>query len=105
MPFKVLKYFSSDKIFLFASLRQRDLIQEKLMFFFLEIVTHTTAGLVEKWLLSPEKNWFVAGICLIWKLMEYTNNNSPDACIIPTFLNKFYNWNYSKFSPEKLHLS
>ena len=33
-------------------------------------------------LYSQEKWWFVAGICLIWKLMEYTNDHSPDASII-----------------------
>ena len=33
----------------------------------------------------------VAGICLIWKLMEFTNDHSPDACIIPTpFWNKTF---------------
>ena len=33
--------------------------------------------------------WFVAGICLIWKLMEHTNGHSPDAFIIPTLQNNF----------------
>ena len=28
---------------------------------------------------------FVAGFCLIWKLMEFTNHHSPDTPIIPTF--------------------
>ena len=36
--------------------------------------------------------------------MEYTSDHSPDACIIPTRIN-VYNWRYSKFSLEKLHLS
>ena len=48
--------------------------------------TNTTVlGLIEKGLLSQEKCWFVAGICLIWKLTEYTNDNGPDAPLTPTF--------------------
>ena len=38
---------------------------------------------------SQEECWLVAGICIIWKLMEYKNDPSPDACIIPTFQNNF----------------
>ena len=60
------------------------------MGFFSEVLTHTTVlGLIEKGCYFQEKCWFVAGICLIWKLMEYTNDHSPDAPIIPTFLYKF----------------
>ena len=54
---------------------------------------------------SPEKCWLLAWICLIWKVMEYTNDHSPDACIIPHFRKIFYNWSYSKLSMEKSHLS
>ena len=35
--------------------------------------------------------WFVAGNCLSWKLMEHTNDHSPDASIIRTLQNNFYN--------------
>ena len=31
-----------------------------------------------------EKCWFEAAVCLMWKLSEYANDHSPDACIIPT---------------------
>ena len=41
---------------------------------FSEIFTHTTVGLIEKGYYSQEKCWFVTGICLIWKLMEYKND-------------------------------
>ena len=34
---------------------------------------------------SQEKCWFVAEICLIWELIEYKNDDSPNASIIPTF--------------------
>ena len=40
---------------------------------------------------SPEKCWLLAWIYLIWKVMEYTNDHSPDACIIPHFKIIFYN--------------
>ena len=36
-------------------------------------------------LFLKENWWFVAGICLIWKLTECTNDHSPDASIILTF--------------------
>ena len=57
MSFKVLKYFSNDKIsfFLFASLLKRDLKLKKLMFFFSETLTDTTVGLIEKGLLFSGK--------------------------------------------------
>ena len=34
----------------------------------------------------PKKKCFVTRICLIWKLTEYTNDRSPDAPIIPTYI-------------------
>ena len=57
MSFKVLKYFSSDKIsfFFFASLWQQDLRLEKLMFFS-EISTHTTIRLNRKRVVILRKN-------------------------------------------------
>ena len=36
-------------------------------------------------LLSPEICEFMAGICLIWKLEEYTNYHRSNVPIIPTF--------------------
>ena len=36
-------------------------------------------------LLSPEICEFMAGICLIWKLEEYTNDHRSNVPIIPTF--------------------
>ena len=65
-----------------------------------EIWTHTTVGVFHQ-----KKCWLLAWICLIWKVMEYTNDHSPDACIIPHFRKFFYNWSYSKLSMEKSHLS
>ena len=35
----------------------------------------------------------------------YTNNHSPDACIILNFRINSSNWSYSKFSIKRLHLS
>ena len=37
--------------------------------------------------------------------MEYKNDHSADAPIIPTFYIDFYKWSCSKFSLEKFHLS
>ena len=73
MTFKVLKYFSNGKInfFLFACLEKN--------FFFRNLDPHNSRPF------SPEKCWFLACICLIWKLIEYANDHSPDASIIPTF--------------------
>ena len=56
----------------------------KIHVFYSEILNYITVGLIEKGLLFPGK-MFVAGICLFWKLMEYTNDHSLDACIIPAF--------------------
>ena len=63
MFFKVLKYFSNDKIsfFLFAWPN---------FLFFRNLEPHSSR------LFSPEKCWFLASICLVWKLMEYTNGHS-----------------------------
>ena len=57
MSFKVLKYFSSGQIcfLLFACLYLKDLKREKMMFFFFEILTHTTAVIIEKEVLFPGK--------------------------------------------------
>ena len=52
--------------------------------FFVELLTRKAVGLIEKWLLFPRK-MVCAGTCLILKLIEYTNDHSPDASIIPTF--------------------
>ena len=60
------------------------------MFFFSKIFTHRIIDSIEKKVIIPRKNvglWFE--ICLIWKLMEYTNDHSPNASIIPIFQNKF----------------
>ena len=86
MFFKVLKYFSNDKIsfFLFAWPN---------FLFFRNLEPHNSRPS------SQEKWWFVAGLCFIWKLMEYTNDHNPDASI------HFSNWCYSKFLMKKLHLS
>ena len=60
------------------------------MFFFRNIDSHNSR-LNRKRVVIPKGCycWFVAGICLIGKLKEYTNDHSLDACIIPTFYNKF----------------
>ena len=84
MSFKVLKYFSSGKISFFP-LASLEISNQKNWSFLSEILTHTTEGLIEKEMLFPGFIWFVTGICLIWKLMEYKNVYSLDACIIPTF--------------------
>ena len=58
--------------------------------FFSEILTHTTVGLIEKGLLFPGKV-LVWGCSLPYVEVKWicTNDHSPDACIIPTLLNKF----------------
>ena len=53
---------------------------------FLEILPGATVGLLEKSLNSQEKCWFVAKICRILKLKEYTNDNRRKGPIIGTFL-------------------
>ena len=72
-----------------------------------EILTHKTVGLIEKGLLFPGEmlvcdwnllylevnetcKWFYSGYMHNSHILEYIN---------------VYNWNYSKFSLEKLHLS
>ena len=60
----------------------------KIQGFYSEIVTNTIQGLMEKWFLLARK-MFTAGMCLFWKLMEYKDDHSLDACTIPTFQNKF----------------
>ena len=52
--------------------------------FFRNLDPHSSR-LNRKRVVISKKKWFVAGICLIWKLMGYTNDHSPDAPIIPTF--------------------
>ena len=85
MSFKVLKYFFSGKISFLLLLACGNEISNRnkmiyiFFFFFRNLDLHSSR------LFSQEKWWFVAGICLIWKLMEYTNDHSPDASIIPTF--------------------
>ena len=84
MSFKVLKYFFSGKISFLLLLACGNEISNRnkmiyIFFFFRNLDLHSSR------LFSQEKWWFVAGICLIWKLMEYTNDHSPDASIIPTF--------------------
>ena len=82
MSFKVLKYFFSSKksCFLFAWLWLQDLKPEKMFFFFRNLDQHNGRLFHKKNnVLWPE------GICLIWKLMEHTNDHKPDASIIPIF--------------------
>ena len=77
LSFKVLKYFSVAKRNFFYLLScGNEISNRKKLFFFL---THTTEGFFHK-----KKWWFMAGIYLIWRLMEYTNDHSPDASIITT---------------------
>ena len=52
----------------------------------LKILIHVILGLIEKRSLFPEKYWFVAAICLIWKLKEYSNDYRSNAPTICTFL-------------------
>ena len=54
--------------------------------FFSEVLTQTTIGSIEKKVVIPTKNvglWLE--FAFFWKLMEYTNDHSPDVYIIPTF--------------------
>ena len=53
--------------------------------FFPEVLTGATVGLIENGCNSQEKRWFVAEICLIWKLKRYTNDHRPNAPIIRIF--------------------
>ena len=62
----------------------------KISFFLITCMWRQDLKLKKRSLLfSKEKWWLAAGICLIWKLMEYKNDNSPDVSIITTFYNKF----------------
>ena len=103
ISFKVFKYFCNGKIsfYQYASLSQQDLKPEKLIFplqrswerSFPEVMT---VGWIEKRVvISPQKCWFVARICIFQKLMEFANDHSPDVYIISTFRIIFYNWNYT----------
>ena len=59
---------------------------DKISFFLITCVWRQDLKLKKRSLLfSKEKWWLAAGICLIWKLMEYKNDNSPDVSIITTF--------------------
>ena len=94
---KILKYcFSGKNKFFFYLLACGNKIANRkkiCFFFFRNLEPHNSRPS------SQEKWWFVAGLCLIWKLMEYTNDHNPDASI------NFSNWCYSKFLMKKLHLS
>ena len=73
MSFKVWKYFSNGKISFFLFL-----CWNFFFFFFRNLDPHSSRCF-------SEKCWFLVWICLIWKLMEYTNDDSADASIISTF--------------------
>ena len=86
MSLKVLECFSSGKIGKFLSICLLVVMRcqtGKADVFFRNFDPHNSR------LFSQEKCWFVAGIRIIWKLMEYKNDHSPDACIIPILQNKF----------------
>ena len=56
-----------------------------MMFFFSGVLTRATRViLIKKGCYSQEKCWFVDGICLIQKLVEYTNDYRPGGPIICT---------------------
>ena len=82
MSLKAFTYFSIGKIifFPFACLWLENLKPGKMMFLFSEILIHTTVDFSHK-----KKCSFPAGICFIWKFMEYTHDHSPDISINPTF--------------------
>ena len=67
---------------------------------FSENVSSATVGLIEG-LLFPGKVLFVTGMCLIWRLMEYTNDKRPDASIIRKFQYKFLLLIFQQILPEK----
>ena len=104
MSFKVLKYFLVAKQVSFYLLAYGKEIANRKNWFPPppEIVTRATVSLMEKGLLLPEKCWFVAGSWLILEVnglyKGYTHN-------FYIFSIKFYDWNYSKFSLEKLRLT
>ena len=75
MSFKVLKYFSVAKRNFFYLLSCGNEIWNRKKLCFFSWPTLQKAFFTKKW-------WFVAGIYLIWRLMEYTNDHSPDASII-----------------------
>ena len=64
-----------------------------------EILIHAIVGLIEEASLFPERYWFVAGICLIWKLKKYTSDHRPNASTICTFYYKFL---YQQIVSEKI---
>ena len=53
--------------------------------FFGSFDSSTTVRMEEKGSLFPEKCWFLAKICLIWKLKEYTSDHRPNAPAIRMF--------------------
>ena len=74
IPFKVLKYFLVAKVIFFICLPVVTRSQTgKNVSLFRNLDPHNSRRFHKK------KWWFVTGICLIWKLMEYTNDHSPDA--------------------------
>ena len=79
MSFKVLKHFFSHKVSFFYLIPCGNKISNQKKYFLRNLDPHNSR------LFSKENWWFVAGICLIWKLKEYTNDHSPDASIILTF--------------------
>ena len=65
-----------------------------------EILTHAIVGLIEEVSLFPEKYWFVAGICLIWKLKKYTSDHRPNASQFARFsINSYTSELYLKKLP------
>ena len=48
-------------------------------------MTFETVGLTEKGSLFSEESSFMTGICLVWKLKEYSNDHTPNAPNIHMF--------------------
>ena len=53
--------------------------------FFEDLESSATVSLSVKGSLFPVKFWFVAGICLIWKLKEYARDHKPNALAVRMF--------------------
>ena len=83
MSFRVLKYFSSGKMsfFLFASLWERNLKLEKLMFFFRNIDPHNSR-LNKKRIVISKKNVRLGGDL---PNLKVNGIYGMDSCIILTF--------------------
>ena len=64
----------------------RDFKLGKVVLFFINLDPHNSSRINRQRVVNPRKKFcFVPGISLIWKSMEYRNDQSPNAPILPTY--------------------